>query len=83
MLEQKVRCRCVLALTATATKATEADVTQVLKIHAHNVVRDSIVRDNLRLSVTHFNGGWATFCLLLLADCHCMMTVQNALHLGA
>ncbi len=57
MLEQKVRCRCVLALTATATKATEADVTKVLKIDAANVVRDSKVRDNLRLSVTHFNGG--------------------------
>ncbi len=83
MLEQKVRCRCVLALTATATKATEADVTQVLKIHAHNVVRDSTVRDNLRLSVTHFNGGLAIFGLLLHAECHCVMTVQNALQFGA
>lgn len=84
MLEQKVQCRCVLALTATATKATEADVTQVLKIHAHNVVRDSTVRDNLRLSVTHFNGGLAIFrLLLLLAECHCVMTVQNAVQLGA
>ena len=80
MLEQKVRCRCVLALTATATKATEADVTQVLKIHAHNVVRDSTVRDNLRLSVTHFNGGLAIFrLLLLLAECHCVLTVQSEL----
>ena len=60
MLEQKVECRCVLALTATATKATEADVTQVLKIEPENVVRDSNVRDNLRLSVTHFNGGEAS-----------------------
>lgn len=73
----------MLALTATATKATEADVTQVLKIHAHNVVRDSTVRDNLRLSVTHFNGGLAIFCLLLHAECHCVMTVQNALQFGA
>ena len=85
MLEQKVRCRCVLALTATATKATEADVTQVLNIHAHNVVRDSTVRDNLRLSVTHFNGGAALFLLLLLlAEWLCIMIVQNAvLQLGA
>lgn len=57
MLEQKVQCRCVLALTATATKATEADVTKVLNITPANVVRDSTVRDNLRLSVKHFNGG--------------------------
>ena len=57
MLEQRVQTRCVLALTATATKATEADVTKVLKISQDNVVRDSTVRDNLRLSVTHFNGG--------------------------
>lgn len=57
MLEQRVQCRCVLALTATATKATEADVTKVLEISPENVVRDSTVRDNLRLSVNHFNGG--------------------------
>lgn len=57
MLAQKVQCRCVLALTATATKATEADVTKVLNISAENVVRDSTVRDNLRMAVTHFNGG--------------------------
>ena len=57
MLEQKVQCRCVLALTATATKATEADVAKVLQIEPCNIVRDSNVRDNLRLSVTHQNGG--------------------------
>ena len=57
MLEQRVRCRCVLALTATATKATEADVAKVLSICADNVVRDSNVRENLRLSVTACNGG--------------------------
>ena len=71
MLEQKVRCRCVLALTATATKATEADVTKVLKIDSQNVVRDSTVRDNLRLSVTHFNGGALSkaFCYVQLRQC--------------
>lgn len=63
MLEQKVQCRCVLALTATATKATEADVSKILKISSENVVRDSTVRDNLRLSVTHFNGGNAGSCV--------------------
>ena len=62
MLEQKVQCRCVLALTATATKATEADVTKVLRISPQNVVRDSNVRDNLRLSITHCNGGTGIAC---------------------
>ena len=57
MLEQRVQCRSVLALTATATKATEADVAKVLSIHPNNVVRDSNVRRNLRLSVTACNGG--------------------------
>ena len=71
MLEQKVRCRCVLALTATATKATEADVTKVLKIHPQNVVRDSTVRDNLRLSVTHFNGGMLVLLCWWLCCLHC------------
>ena len=71
MLEQKVRCRCVLALTATATKATEADVTKVLKIDPQNVVRDSTVRDNLRLSATHFNGGMLVllYCWLCCLQC--------------
>ena len=57
MLQQQVQCRSVLALTATATKATEADVANVLGIQQQNVVRDSNVRDNLRLAVTACNGG--------------------------
>lgn len=81
MLEQRVQCRCVLALTATATKATEADVTKVLKISPENVVRDSTVRDNLRLSVTHFNGGKPPVCLpaclsVCLSVCHCRVEVM-------
>ena len=72
MLEQKVRCRCVLALTATATRATEADVTKVLRIQPHDVVRDSTVRDNLRLSVTHLNGGWSLAFLSLALPVHAL-----------
>lgn len=73
MLEQKVQCRCVLALTATATKATEADVAKVLSIHANDVVRDSNMRENLRLSVTACNGG--TFSALQL--CHPLITAKD------
>lgn len=57
LLQQSVACRCVLALTATATKSTEADVTRVLDIQPGHVVRDSNVRPNLRLHVSHTNGG--------------------------
>ena len=71
-----MQCRCVLALTATATKATEADVTKVLKISPENVVRDSTVRDNLRLSVNHFNGGKTPVCLPgCLSVCICVYFV--------
>lgn len=66
MLEQRVQCRSVLALTATATKATEADVANVLSIHSNNVVRDSNVRENLRLSVTACNGGGRVALNLLI-----------------
>ncbi len=41
----------MLALTATATKATEAAVLGVLGIPPTAVLRDSCVRDNLRLHV--------------------------------
>ena len=74
MLEQKVQCRCVLALTATATKATEADVAKVLKIEPCNVVRDSNVRDNLRLSVTHFNGGMMNECSFSVSEAFLICT---------
>ncbi len=49
--------RCVLALTATATPATQAAVRDVLGIPPESVLRDSSVRDNLRLHVTHTSGG--------------------------
>ena len=57
LLRQKVQARCVLALTATATRATEAEVATALDIQPENRLRDSNMRDNLRLSVVHHNGG--------------------------
>lgn len=57
LLKQKVQARCVLALTATATRATEAEVATALDIQPENRLRDSNMRDNLRLSVVHHNGG--------------------------
>eukprot|EP00891_Asterochloris_glomerata_P005100 jgi/Astpho2/5100/fgenesh1_pm.00073_%23_4_t len=59
LLKQKVQARCVLALTATATRATEAEVATALDIQPENRLRDSNMRDNLRLSVVHHNGGTA------------------------
>lgn len=58
-----MQCRSVLALTATATKATEADVAKVLSIQPEQVIRDSNVRDNLRLSVFACNGGMSSPCI--------------------
>ena len=54
-----MQARCVLALTATATRATEAEVATALDIQPENRLRDSAMRDNLRLSVVHHNGGEA------------------------
>ncbi len=57
MLSENIPCHAVLAMTATATKATEAAVTAALGIAPQAVFRDASVRANLRLDVTHINGG--------------------------
>jgi ATP-dependent DNA helicase Q4 len=57
MLRTQVRCRAVLALTATATSSTAEAVASVLDIPPEGVIRDDSVRSNLRLSVSHSNGG--------------------------
>ncbi|KAK9804407.1 hypothetical protein WJX72_011416 [[Myrmecia] bisecta] len=69
MLRERVACRAVLALTATATRATEAAIADVLNIRLEHVVREASMRENLRLSVVHKNGGTATgaFKRMLLA----------------
>ena len=46
-----VPCRAVLALTATATRATQRSIQEVLHIPEGNVVRDSVLPANLRLRV--------------------------------
>lgn len=56
VLQRDVQSRCVLALTATATKATEAAVCDVLRIPETQVLRDSAIRDNLRLHVVRSRG---------------------------
>ncbi len=57
MLRENIPCRAVLALTATATKATEASMVQALGIAPSAVYRDASLRDNLRFNVHHTNGG--------------------------
>lgn len=47
----------ILALTATATLATQRGILDVLGLPASGVLRDSPLRDNLRLRVVHENGG--------------------------
>ena len=47
----------VLALTATATRTTEASVARALGITPDCIFRDASLRANLRLHVTHVNGG--------------------------
>jgi len=68
--------RSILALTATATKATEAAVCSVLRIPSpQGVFRDSAIRSNLRLSVLRVagsstnaaRGGWQTIVRLFRA----------------
>ncbi len=57
MLRENIPCRAVLALTATATKATEHSMVQALGISPSAVFRDASLRDNLRFHVHHTNGG--------------------------
>ncbi len=59
MLRTAVRAKALLALTATATAATASDIASVLGIETEDIVRDDSLRANLRLAVTHHNGGAA------------------------
>lgn len=56
-LATRLRTRCVLGLTATATAATQQAVAQVLGIPQERVLRTAMVRDNLRLQVLRVRGG--------------------------
>ncbi|KAI3428841.1 hypothetical protein D9Q98_007658 [Chlorella vulgaris] len=56
-LAGSVRAQRILALTATATRPTEAAIRQVLRISAQSVLRDAAVRQNLRLQVLRTSGG--------------------------
>ena len=60
ILQRDVSTRSVLALTATATKATEAAVCDVLRIPQTQVLRDSAIRQNLRLRVLRSQGTLAS-----------------------
>lgn len=57
MLQTTVRARAVLALTATATATAAASIAEVLGIAPSDIIRDDTMRSNLRLGVTHHNGG--------------------------
>ncbi len=64
LLREHVPCRCVLALTATATRTTEAAVARALGAQPDCVFRDASLRDNLRLHVKHINGGPHPACII-------------------
>lgn len=49
--------KAVLALTATATTATATAIASVLGIEPEAIIRDDSLRPNLRLAVSHHNGG--------------------------
>ena len=57
MLRTAVPAKAVLALTATATSATAAAIAETLGIATDAIIRDDSLRPNLRLAVTHINGG--------------------------
>ena len=57
MLRTAVPARAVLALTATATSATASAIAETLGIAEDAIIRDDSLRPNLRLAVTHINGG--------------------------
>lgn len=69
LLQRILKPRCVLALTATATLATQRSILDVLGLPPDGVVREAPLRDNLRLKVVHTNGGTdnGEFRLRLLA----------------
>lgn len=65
MLREKVACQAVLALTATATRATQTSICSVLDIPTDDVLLDSVLPQNLRLTVAKstqgtpcFRGSW-------------------------
>lgn len=60
MLRTAVPAKAVLALTATATAATASAIASVLGIEPGDIIRDDSLRPNLRLAVSHYNGGART-----------------------
>jgi ATP-dependent DNA helicase Q4 len=50
VLRQKLNVKCILALTATATKRTEEDICKLLSIPTEAVIRVPVIRKNLKLS---------------------------------
>lgn len=57
VLSNVLKPRAVLALTATATLPTQRCITHLLSIPADCIVCEAPLRDNLRLTVVHCNGG--------------------------
>jgi ATP-dependent DNA helicase Q4 len=51
-LQHRMRAKCVLALTATATKETECAILSALSIPASGVIKSTHVRQNLHLTVS-------------------------------
>lgn len=52
VLRNSLQIKCILALTATATKKTEKSICEMLKIPFDGVIRCSMIRSNLNLSVS-------------------------------
>lgn len=57
LIQERVPCKVVLALTATATKTTQQSIREVLKIPQESTIRDSELPPNLRLAVQDVKAG--------------------------
>lgn len=57
LMQERIPCNTVLALTATATKTTQQSIREVLRIPEESTIRESEVPSNLRLAVQDVKAG--------------------------
>jgi hypothetical protein len=57
LIQERVPCNTVLALTATATKTTQQSIREVLRIPEESTIRESELPSNLRLAVQDVRAG--------------------------
>ena len=57
LIKEKVPCKTILALTATATQSTQQSIREVLSIPLGNTITDSAMPPNIRLAVQNVSPG--------------------------